>query len=82
MGIGKEKYGGLCHKTPPNMAPRNYETKIFETNKKRHRKIKTGELKLEEGAIELPITVWKPDNPLKRSQNLVPNRIWSQCPIG
>ena len=40
MGRGKEKPGILCHKTPPNMEPKNYETKIFEKHKKRHRKLK------------------------------------------
>ena len=32
--------GRLCHKTPPDLAPQNYETNIFETNKKRYRKLK------------------------------------------
>ena len=36
MGRMKKKPGGLCHKTPPNMVAHNYETNIFETNKKRH----------------------------------------------
>ena len=40
LGRGKEKPGGLCHKTPHNMAPQNYETNIFETNNNRHRKFK------------------------------------------
>ena len=31
---GKEKPSGLCHKTPPNMAPYNNETKILKSNKK------------------------------------------------
>ena len=35
-----KKTGGLSHKTPPKMAPQNYATKIFETNKKRNRKFK------------------------------------------
>ena len=39
-GGGKEKSGGLCHKTPLNLAPQNDETKIFKSNKKRHRKLK------------------------------------------
>ena len=29
----KEKYGGLCHKTPPNMISLNNDTKIFKGNK-------------------------------------------------
>ena len=32
--------GILCHKTPPNTAPQKYDTKIFETNNKIHRKLK------------------------------------------
>ena len=34
LWIGKEKPVRLCHKTPPNIAPKNYESKIFKTNKK------------------------------------------------
>ena len=37
---GKEKPGGLCHKTPPNLAPQNNETNMFRSNKKRHGKFK------------------------------------------
>ena len=33
LGKSKEKPGELCHKTPPNMAPQIYATKIFETKK-------------------------------------------------
>ena len=38
--IDKEKPGVLCHKTPPNMAPHNNETKIFKRQQKIHRKLK------------------------------------------
>ena len=40
LGRGKEKPGRLFHKTLPNMAPQNNETKIFKSNKNRHRKTK------------------------------------------
>ena len=36
----KEKPGGLFHQTLSDFAPQNYATNIFETNKKRHGKIK------------------------------------------
>ena len=39
-GKRERKLGRLCHKTLPNMAPQKYETNIFETNNKRHRKLK------------------------------------------
>ena len=29
----EKKPDGLCHETPPDMAPQNYATKIFGTNK-------------------------------------------------
>ena len=40
LGGRKEKYGGIFHQTPPNLDPQNYATNIFETNKKRHGKLK------------------------------------------
>ena len=43
MGRGKEKPSVLCHKTPPNMAPYNNDTKICKSNTKRHRKLKIPE---------------------------------------
>ena len=43
MGIGKEKSSGLCHKTPPDVAPYNNETQIWQINKKVHRKLKIPE---------------------------------------
>ena len=52
MGRRREKPGGLCHKTPPNMAPQNCVTKIFEKKKK---KSKTDEIEFGEGVMELPI---------------------------
>ena len=56
MGRGKEKPGILCHKTPPNMVPKNYETKIFENQQKKTCKNQnTGKLGPEEGVMELPI---------------------------
>ena len=40
MGRRKEKLGILFHQTSPDLAPQNYATNIFETNKKRQRKLK------------------------------------------
>ena len=33
MGGSKVRLGGLFYQTPPNLAPQNYGTNIFETNK-------------------------------------------------
>ena len=50
--IGKEKYGGLCHRKTPNMAPQNNDTNTFKNT---YRTQKTGELEPEEGLLEIPI---------------------------
>ena len=55
MGERKEKSGGLFHQTPPNLAPHNYATNIFETTKKYIETQNTGKLKPDEGVLELSI---------------------------
>ena len=99
MGGRKEKSGRLFCQTPPELAPQNYATKIFETKqidieKSKYRRTGTGQ-----GCAETSNSgvIQKPDNPFKGIKNpiprnldnyrkvirkLVPNRIWSQRPIG
>ena len=55
MGWRKEKSGGLFHQTPPNLAPHNYATNIFETTKKYIETQNTRKLKPDEGVLELSI---------------------------
>ena len=40
MEVREEKYKRLIHRTPPNLAPQNYEIKKVETDAKRHSKFK------------------------------------------
>ena len=53
MGGRKEKHSRLFYQTPPNLAPQNYGTKIFETNKKYTENSNTGKLEPGEGKMEL-----------------------------
>ena len=76
MGGRKEKYRLISHQMPPNLAPQNYATKIFETNKKymeNSKDWKTGTVWGCAGTKKFEGTR-KHDNPLKGIRHLVPNR--------
>ena len=67
LGGGKEKYGGLCHKPPPNMAPQKYDTNICKINKKyiensKYWRTGTG---IGCSGTTNPGATRKPDNPFK-----------------
>ena len=72
----KKKYVVLCQKTPPNMAPQNYETKILETNNKRHIKLKKGRNGTGRGwsGTTNPRVTHKMDNPPKGIRNIIPRK--------
>ena len=76
MGRDKEKPGGLCHKSPPNMVPQNNETKIFKSNKKNiyiynSKDQITGTGRECDGTINTGV-IRKSDNPLKVIRNPIP----------